>query len=212
MPISRITPDRNQENLTQDLEKYRQHALEHGATAARIVDTSEIPIEDAVVFKCKVPRCFGCANCAQCPPHAPKPEEIRELLKGHTHGVFFTKKVASRVLKLNRNDDDRKRAFRGILEIVSRIESAAFYDGHYLAVGFGAGSCFFSLCDPKVGCEVLKGGRCRFPLKVRPSVEAVGLDVYRMVASSGWEIYPFDSQATPEEIPFASLAGLVLIQ
>lgn len=63
-----------------------------------------------------------------------------------------------------------------------------------------------------MGCEVLRGGRCRFPLKARPSMEAVGIDVYRMVASSGWEIYPFGSDASPEDIPVANLAGLVLIQ
>ena len=212
MPIAKITRDRNMANLPRDLERYCQYALKLGADEARVVDASRIPVEDAVAFKCRVPRCFGYNNCAECPPHAPKPTEIRQLLKGYSHGLLFVHRVNSELLKRDRNDKERKAAFRSILDIVSKLESAAFYDGHYLAVGFSAGSCFSSLCDPKLGCQVLKGEKCRFPLKARPSMEAVGLDVYNLIASSGWEVYPYGSDANPEDIPVVNLAGLVLIQ
>ena len=212
MPIAKITSDRNQANLPQDLERYCQYAIELGADEARVVDASKIPVEDEVAFKCRVPQCYGYNHCGQCPPHAPKPAEIRQLLKGYGFGVLFVRRVSSKLLKLDRNDKERMAAFRSILEIVSKLESAAFYDGHYLAVGFGAGSCFSSLCDPKLGCQVLKGEKCRFPLKARPSMEAVGMDVYSLITSSGWEIYPYGSDANPEDIPVANLVGLVLIQ
>jgi len=212
MPIARVTRDRNQAKLPQDLEKYCQYALKLGADEAQVVDASKIPVEDAVAFKCRVPQCFGYNNCAQCPPHAPKPAEIRQLLKGYSHGLLFIRRVSSKILKRDRNDKERKAAFMSILDIVSKLESAAFYDGHYLAVGFCAGSCYSSLCDPNLGCQVLKGEKCRFPLKARPSMEAVGMDVYSLIASSGWEIYPYGSDAKPEDIPVANLAGLVLIQ
>jgi predicted metal-binding protein len=212
MPISRITGDRNQTGLPQDLERYCQYAVKLGADEARALDTSTIQVKDAVAFKCRVPHCYAYNTCAQCPPHAPAPSEIRQLLKDYSYGVLFVRKVSSRLLKLDRNDKERKAAFRSILEIASKLESAAFYDGHYLAVGFGSGSCFSSLCDPKLGCQVLKGEKCRFPLKARPSMEAVGMDVYNLIASSGGEIYPYGSDANPEEIPVANLAGLVLIQ
>ncbi len=212
MTIAKITRDRNQANMPQDLERYCQYALKLGADEARVVDASRIPVEDAVAFKCRVPRCFGYDSCAQCPPHAPQPAEIRQLLKGYSHGVFFVRRVSSKLLKLDRNDKERKAAFRSILELVSKLESAAFYDGHYLAVGFSAGSCFSSLCDPKLGCQVMKGEKCRFPLKSRPSMEAVGMNVYNLIASFDWEVYPYGRDASPEDIPVANLAGLVLIQ
>ena len=212
MPISKITSDRNQVNLPQDLERYCQYAIKLGADEARVVDASDIPVEDAVAFKCRVPQCYAYNNCGQCPPHAPKPTEIRQLMKGYNFGVLFVRRVSSKLLKLDRNDKERMATFRSILEIVSKLESAAFYDGHYLAVGFGAGSCFSSLCNPKQGCLVLKGETCRFPLKARPSMEAVGMDVYRLIVSSGWEVYPYGSDANPGDIPVANLAGLVLIQ
>lgn len=212
MPIARISSDRNQAHLPKDLERYCQYALKLGADEARVVDVSEIPVLDAVAFKCRVPQCYGFNSCGQCPPHAPKPAEIRELLKGYSHAVLFVRRVSSKLLKRDRNDKERKAAFRSILEIVGKLESAAFYDGHYLAVGFSAGSCFSSLCDPKLGCTLLEGEKCRFPLKARPSMEAVGMDVYSLIASSGWEIYPYGSDANPEDIPVANLTGLVLVQ
>jgi predicted metal-binding protein len=212
MPIERVTKDRNQANLPEDLQKYCQEALKLGADEARVVDVLEIPVEEAVAFKCRVPRCFGYDTCAQCPPHAPKPAEIRQLLKSYSQGLFFVRRVNSEILKRDRNDKERKAAFLSILEIVCKLESAAFYDGHYLAVGFCAGSCFSSICDPNLGCQVLKGETCRFPLKARPSMEAVGIDVYGLIAASGWEVYPFGCSANPKDIPVANLAGLVLIQ
>ena len=43
-------------------------------------------------------------------------------------------------------------------------------------------------------------------------MEAVGMDVYKLIASSGWDIYPYGSDAKPEDIQAANLAGLVLIR
>ena len=38
------------------------------------------------------------------------------------------------------------------------------------------------------------------------------MDVYKLIASSGWDIYPYGSGASPDDIQAANLAGLVLIQ
>ena len=43
-------------------------------------------------------------------------------------------------------------------------------------------------------------------------MEAVGIDVYKMVAEADWEIYPIGSGAKPEEIPKGTLAGIVIVQ
>ena len=88
----------------------------------------------------------------------------------------------------------------------------AFYDGHYLAVGFAAGTCRHTLCSKNETCQAMEGKQCRFALQSRPSMEAVGIDVYRMVASAGWDIYPIGSSAKPEEAPKGTLAGLVVVR
>jgi hypothetical protein len=51
-----------------------------------------------------------------------------------------------------------------------------------------------------------------FPPQGVALMEAVGMDVYRLIASSGWEIYPFGSSANLADIPVGNLAGLVLVK
>jgi hypothetical protein len=43
-------------------------------------------------------------------------------------------------------------------------------------------------------------------------MEAVGIDVYKMAAALGWDIYPIGSSAKPEDFPKGTLAGLVIVQ
>jgi predicted metal-binding protein len=87
-----------------------------------------------------------------------------------------------------------------------------FYDGYYLAVGFGAGSCKHTLCSQQESCAALEGKKCRFTLRARPSMEAVGIDVYKMAAEAGWEIYPIGSGAKAEDVPKGTLAGIVVVR
>jgi hypothetical protein len=43
-------------------------------------------------------------------------------------------------------------------------------------------------------------------------MEAVGIDVYRMICSAGWNIYPIGSDAKPDDIPCGVLAGIVIVR
>jgi hypothetical protein len=43
-------------------------------------------------------------------------------------------------------------------------------------------------------------------------MEAVGIDVYKMAATIGWDIYPIGSNAKPEAISKGTLAGIIIIQ
>jgi predicted metal-binding protein len=99
-----------------------------------------------------------------------------------------------------------------VFKIVNEVESTAFYDGYYFAVGFAAGSCRHTYCGLEQNCQALRGEKCRFSLRSRPSMEAVGIDVYRMAVAAGWEMYPIGSSAEPGDIPFGNLAGIVIVQ
>ncbi len=79
--VEKITVDMNQDRLPQDLERYRQQALELGATQAKIVKAEEIPVDERVTLKCQIPRCFGYGVSAHCPPNTMKPAELQDLLK-----------------------------------------------------------------------------------------------------------------------------------
>jgi predicted metal-binding protein len=211
--IEKIRVDMNEARLQEDLEKYRQQALELGATQAAIVTTGEIPVDERVTLKCQIPRCFGYGAGAQCPPNTLKPEELRELLKKYRFAILFIKEVPPEVIVRDKATiKERVAAYQEVYKIVNDLESLAFHDGHYLAFGFGAGSCRHTFCGQMESCQAMEGKKCRFSLRSRPSMEAVGIDVYKMVARAGWDIYPIGSGDKPEDIPKGTLAGLIIVQ
>jgi predicted metal-binding protein len=211
--VEKITLDMNEARLDQDLQRYVEKALELGATKAKIVKTEEIPVDERVTLKCRIPRCFGYGVSAHCPPNTMQPEELRELLKKYKQAVLFIKEVPSPVIVRDKATiKERVAVYQEVFKIVSELESMAFYDGHYLAFGFGAGSCRHTFCGQQKNCLAMEGERCRFSLLSRPSMEAVGIDVYKMVTAAGWDIYPIGSNAKPEDMPKGTLAGIVIVQ
>jgi predicted metal-binding protein len=196
-----------------DLRKYQEKAIELGATRARIVRADEIPVDERVTMKCQIPLCFGYGVSANCPPNTMKPAELRTLLAKYGWAVFFVKEIPSEVVVRDKATiKERVAAYQDVYKIVNGVESAAFYDGHYLAFGFGAGSCRHTFCGQQEDCAVMKGTKCRFALRSRPSMEAVGIDVFKMVSSAGWSIYPIGSDAKPDEIPCGVLAGIIIVR
>ncbi len=208
-----IRLDVTEDRLAGDLEKYQELAVGLGATRARVVATRDIPVDDRVTMKCQIPLCFGYGAGANCPPNTLKPADLRNLLEKYEWAVLFVKEIPSGVVVRDKATiKERVAAYQDVYRIVNGVESAAFYDGHYLAFGFGAGSCRHTFCGQQEDCAVLTGKKCRFSLRSRPSMEAVGIDVFRMVTSAGWSIYPIGSDARAEDIPCGVLAGIVIIR
>ena len=209
----KIAVDMNESHLQEHLERYRQKALKLGADQAVIVRAQEIPVDERVTLKCQIPRCFGYGAGAHCPPHTLKPAELKERLQRYRWAVFFIKDVPSEVIVRDKATiKERVAVYQEVFKMVSEIESMAFYDGHYLAFGLAAGSCRHTFCGQQENCQALEGQRCRFSLLARPSMEAVGIDVYKMAAQAGWDIYPIGSSAKPDDIPKGTLAGIVIVQ
>ena len=209
----KIVLDVSEAQLRQDLEGYKEKALELGASKVKILGADEIPVDERVTLKCQIPRCFGYGVSANCPPNTLKPAELRAYLREYKWAVLFVKEVPPEVIVRDKATiKERVAAYQNVFEIVTELESMAFYDGHYLAFGFGAGSCRHTFCGLEEDCRAMKGKKCRFSLRARPSMEAVGIDVYRMVCSAGWDIYPIGSNAKPEDVPKGALAGIVIVR
>lgn len=66
--VSRIVERVADDVLKQDLEKYRQRALEFGATDAKIITADMVIIDDRVRAKCIYPLCDNYGSNANCPP------------------------------------------------------------------------------------------------------------------------------------------------
>ena len=214
----------SEEEIRQDVEKYRQKALELGATDAKMIPAEKTYVDPRVRFKCTVPKCHVYGTCAHCPPHSPEPEIIRDLVSRFRYALLAKIEVESSQMSgeglgvtdesgnivLPRHFKELQKSYRKLSDIVTEIESDAFYDGHYLAVSFAAGSCRVNYCN-LMECEVLKGMPCRFALMSRPSMESSSMDVYRMASEAGWEIFPIGLDCNPANVPHGTLVGLVLV-
>jgi predicted metal-binding protein len=209
--VRKIDLEISREQLHEDLENYQHKAIAYNAIDAKIIKADTIPVDERVVLKCRIPICFGYDTSANCPPHTITPSELKNIIDKFNEAIVFKLEVNSKVIVRDRDTIlERVDAYKKVFEIVSAIESAAFYDGYYLAVGFAAGSCKSTYCY-KMDCTVLKNERCRRELKVRPSMEAVGIDAYQLASSVGWEVYPIGSDCDFRDVPKSSLLGLILI-
>jgi predicted metal-binding protein len=206
----------NLEKLFTEMGGYVELALQTGATHARIITAADIVLDPRVQYKCMIPKCVSYGTCAHCPPHVPGIEETEKVLKCFHFAVLAAMSMpASNVMRATdgsfRPEHDINPPMRSKMhEIVCKVEAQAFYDGHYFATAFSSGACKKLWC-PEEPCQVLAGKGCRNPLKARPSMEAMGMDVYRMITEAGWDIYPVGSKVRAEDIPHGVFAGVVLI-
>ncbi len=199
--------------LQEDLEKYRQRALELGATDAKIITTDNVVIDERVLAKCTYPKCPGYGTNLNCPPYAMDLDLGRKVENNFRYEVFAKVDVPSEeIAGPEARDKNLVAPWRiKMNEIISKIEAEAFYDGYHLALAFGSGSCKSILC-PKVECSALVPGQpCRYPLKARSPMEGVGMDVYTMATKVGWNIYPMGEATLPSEVPYGLRLALVLI-
>jgi len=208
----------------EDFEKYREMAIELGASDAKVIPAEKVYVDNRVRAKCTVPKCPKYGVSAHCPPHTLKADEIRDIVQGYGYALLVKMEIDSSVIAAKDPDEDeggvsvgRKKAslellghYRKLTDIVTQVESQAFYDGYYLSVAFSAGSCHAVFCNNQ-DCLVLKNEPCRHPLRSRPSMEASSMNVYRMVAEAGWNIYPIGVDCMAADVPHGTLVGLVLL-
>jgi predicted metal-binding protein len=174
-------------------EIYRKRALEMGIPQAMVIDASAVVVEDWVRLKCQY-GCGGYAKYLSCPPFSPTPETMRKVISSYAKGLLL---IFDNISHAQDRDDSVSLSLR---ESVFQLERDMFLDGFYKAFGMGSGPCHFcETCDTTV--------RCRFPEKVRPSMEACGIDVYQTLGNCGITlkvVRSYDEQCT--------YAGLILIE
>jgi len=201
------------EQLQKNLDKYRQRAVEMGATDAKVITTDIVVIDERVRAKCTYPRCSSYGTNVNCPPYAMSLDQVRKVVSNFRYGILAKIEIPSN--KITGAEAIKKNLAapyqKTINEIIAKIEAQAFYDGHYLALGFGSGTCKSMFC-PDTDCKALITGQsCPHRLKARSSMEAVGIDCFNLATRVGWNIYPIGSHTSPEEIPYGLRMGLVFI-
>lgn len=210
--LKAIRPDWPEEKLLEDLETLKNKAVELGASMAEVISSDWVHVDERVRLKCSVPLCPYYNHCIHCPPHTPSPEVMRKAFSRYTYAVLLALDVEPVSVFAGNRQERREAASwsKKCLEIVGSVETYAFESGYYLALGFGQASCKKALCGQK-RCLVLDGGQCPYPLKARPSMEAVGIDVYGLVTRAGWDIYPIHRSVIAGNVPRALSVGIVFI-
>ena len=206
--ISASIPD---QQLQEDLEKYRQRCIALGATDARIIPGHAVVIDERVRAKCIYPKCGGYGTNAHCPPHAMDLDQVRKTVERYRYGIFFRMVVPSNEVAGKDAKEKRTRSLLQTYKMVGKIEAEAFYDGYHLALGYACGPCKAVFCPDKECSALVTGQPCRHPLEARSSMEGAGMDVYTMAARVGWEVYPIGRSTTPADVPFGATYALVLI-
>ncbi len=172
-----------------------QKARDLGASGAALLPAEQVVVDERVRLKCAVPVCQGYGNYLHCPPNLMSVAEFREVLERYSVALLvqvesprdstdldekgLAGKNAKDLEELLHGDPNRK-----LGEIVNRLEAEAFKAGYYYAAGFNGGICL--LCPDCVG--VASGDPCRRPFEARPSMEGVGIDVFKTAANAGLSI------------------------
>ncbi len=197
-------------SLESKLQILCREAMALGCSRVRIVGTDLLVVREAARAKCYVPLCRFFGSSLMCPPHNPlTPEVTRKIIQEYSFALLF--QLEARVEDFV-GPDWRSTHLPTELrhkEILAELEARAFYMGFPLAMGFGAGEC--SLCLPSRPCSALRGEPCAHSLKARPAMEACGFDVFAIVEKVGWPMVPIGHRSRKEDVPCASLVGLVLI-
>ena len=209
--IEKISLKNDPGQLNRDLERYRKLATDVGASDAAIVSANQIVVDERVHMKCRFPLCGEYGQCMNCPPNTGSIEELRRRIGLYEHAIVLKLDVPSERIAGAAARGEGVEDLRKLCKIISDVESAAYYDGYYFATGFASASCHFIWCQG-VECQALAGKGCRQRAKVYTSMEAAGIDVFNLVASLGWNIYPIGMSATPDMFPSGSRVGMVLVQ
>jgi predicted metal-binding protein len=211
---ARAFGDCREATVSNDLERYRTLALEMGASDVAILPASRVIIDERVRLKCTVPRCLRAGETPHCPPHGLDLDLVRRALARFSWGVLFkcdVSPLSAYAPGAGETREERRRVLsfhRQSGEIVYALERAAYKDGYHLAMGFGGGSCKDYLCQGQI-CQVLDSGRCRFPHRSRPAMEAVGIDVVALTRSVGWDMYALVDDLS--QVPCAITVGIVFV-
>jgi len=195
--------------LKTDLQVLCKLAKEFGATNVASLDARDVVVDERVRLKCSVPVCDDYGLNLMCPPNVMSVHGFREMLAKYNHAILIQIKSpippemmeelqkAEDVAALYKSAkflDSYRKTFDPVKlklhRIVHKVEAQAFALGYRFATGFTAGSC--KLCKECVA--ISSHEPCRQPFRARPSMEAVGIDVFKTAENAGlpFEIPPKD--------------------
>nr|MDO8134039.1 DUF2284 domain-containing protein [Candidatus Njordarchaeum guaymaensis] len=186
--------------LKTDLEALCNLAKDLGATDAVSFDAKSVVVDERARLKCSVPICDDYGLNLMCPPNVMSIQTFREILAKYNHAILIQIKApippemmrqirkaedVAALYKSTKFLDSYRKTFDPVKlklgRIVHKLEARAYAFGYRFATGFIAGSC--KLCKECVA--ISSHEPCRQPFRARPSMEAVGIDVFKTAENAG---------------------------
>lgn len=208
------------------LDQLRQKSLDSGADDARVISAAEVIVDPRVRFKCMIPKCYTSGDCCHCPPYGLSFRETQEIVSRYRWAIFFRVRTRSEIViekTFYRNyitgdiDENANMLNVGaycilVMTIADVVVNNARKIGYLSPRGFAAGNCRDMYCHFQPNCRRLTTAEgCRHPELSIPSMESSGIDVLTMAARAGWEVYPIGLTLNPDDVPYGTFCGLVLI-
>lgn len=179
-------------------------AKELGATNAVAFDANNVVVDERVLLKCRVPICDDYGINLMCPPNVMGIREFREVLARYSWAILIQMEapVPAVIREEIQHAEDVAALYRSerflvgykqsivpirikLHRIAHKVEAKAFALGYCFATAFIAGPC--RLCSECVTPQ--SNEPCRHPFRARPSMEAMGIDVFTTAKKAG---LPFD--------------------
>lgn len=169
------------QDIETDIVSFCRIAKEMGASHVVPLPAEDIVVDERCWLKCLVPLCPHYDRDLLCPPNVLPASQFRELLKRYRSALLVKIDIPSPSGEGEPGNGPFKSSKMKLYEIIGRLEALCLEKGHYFAAGLVAGSC--DLCEQCVG--ISSGLSCRYPLKARPSMEALGIDVFATAQKAG---------------------------
>jgi predicted metal-binding protein len=176
------------------IKKFKDECKRRGVDFFKVIKPSDLIVREWVRNKCL----FGCDELRwYCPPFTKNPEETKKLLKEYKRALLIGFKNII-------TEDQQRKAQITIFE----LEKLCFLNGYYKAFGLFPGPC--KLCKKcsvslhlnkiikelttldnnlsSITFQSLHKKYCRRSKEARPSMEALGIDVFSTLKKLGKEI------------------------
>ena len=200
-PVSRKIPvSRNDNTIGMDLDDLVSFAKSRGADQALLMQSRDVVFSPELAAP---PEAEIRGNRSAHWPAVHPLDSIRDAVNAYDYGILLGFDRPSDMPDYGHGpitNPTHMRPYLRLHEILSAVESEAFYKSYHAAMGFGEGNCRWIFCRDEKRCmAVLKGRRCVRPYRARPSMAALGIDAPAMAKNIG--IIEHDSM----------LLGLVMI-
>ena len=199
----------NELTLKQKLELLIREAKRLGASDCAIISSKEILVKDDLAALCNgVHPCPNYGLAASCPPKVEGPVEFRKWQTQSDSSITVKIELPTSIMF----SDSRKGVMQLLHEIVAAVEQKAIEIGFGKSKAFAGGSCKELFCnDQEKCCVVTENTPCRHIESARPSMSGFGIDVTRLMISSGWSALKAKDTNLSDKDAVSWVAGLILL-